>query len=336
MLGPIVRWLPVVVLCAGLLPASPASAADEAADAARWLARIRAAASERNYQGILVFSTAGVVSSSRIAHYRVGDQAFERIEALDGKQRKVYRHNEVVHTFWPQSKLAVIERHGVQTALPSAMQSVDPRILEQYEARAEPAERVAGREAVVLLLQPRDALRFAQRLWADQETGLMLRADIIDARRTVLESSAFSEVEIGVSAQPESVLQPIRQLDGWKVVRPALTTTRLESEGWVVARPVPGFRLSGCVRRPLDALFAGKGRPVGGDIVQAVYSDGLTHVSLFIEPFDAERHRRELRAQFGATHSQSQRVGDHWVTAMGDVPPGTLQQFVSALERRRP
>ena len=64
--------------------------------------------------------------------------------------------------------------------------------------RREGRERVAGRDADVLLLQPRDEWRFAQRIWADQDTGLMLRADIVGPGRAVLESSAFSEVEIGV------------------------------------------------------------------------------------------------------------------------------------------
>jgi sigma-E factor negative regulatory protein RseB len=69
-------------------------------------------------------------------------------------------------------------------------------------------------------------------------------------------------------------------------------------------------------------------------VLQAVFSDGLTHVSLFIEPFDAARHQHDLQAQFGATHSIAGRRGDHWVTAMGDVPPATLKLFFDALERR--
>jgi sigma-E factor negative regulatory protein RseB len=37
----------------------------------------------------------------------------------------------------------------------------------------------------------------------------------------------------------------------------------------------------------------------------------------------------------GATHTRMQRIGDHWITAMGDVPPRTLELFLGALERRR-
>jgi sigma-E factor negative regulatory protein RseB len=330
----VLPWCLVAGLLPGLAGAGPdAASAAGPADARGWLARIHAAANTRNYQGTMVFATGGVMSSSRLAHYCVGDQVFERIEALDGKRRQVYRHNDLVHTVWPQAGLAVVERRSPQSNLPSTTQSVEPRALDQYELRPEGRDRVAGRDAVVFLLQPRDSWRFAQRLWADQETGLMLRSDVIGPGRTVLESAAFSEVEIGVKAQPDTVLQPLRKLDGLRVLRPAQVATPLEAQGWTLNRPVAGFRLVSCVKRPVDAQAAldGTGQP---EVTQAVYSDGLTHVSLFIEPRDPARHRQDLQAQFGATHSLAVRRGDHWVTAMGDVPPATLRQFVDALERR--
>lgn len=330
------RWLPRLLLQASLASAAAVHAGPDAVDTSApraWLARIHAAATSSNYQGTLVFTTGGVVSSSRLAHYRVGDQAYERIEALDGKQRRVYRHNDTVHTVWPQSGVVVIEKRSPLMALPSATQSIDPRALEQYEMRSEGRERVAGRDAVVMLMQPRDEWRFAQRIWADQETGLMLRTDIVGPGRTVLESSAFSEVEIGVRPQPETVLQPLRRLDGLRVVRPSQSPTQLEAEGWILVRPLPGFRQTAAVRR---ALAAGRNDPPMPEVLQTVFSDGLTYISLFIEPYDGHRHKQDLTAQFGATHTLSMRRGESWITLVGDVPAATLKLLADALERRRP
>ena len=63
----------------------------------------------------------------------------------------------------------------------------------------------------------------------------------------------------------------------------------------------------------------GAGEPA--PVLQAVFSDGLTHVSLFVEPFDRARHTRALLTQVGATHTLMQPHGDDWwVTVMGDVP----------------
>jgi sigma-E factor negative regulatory protein RseB len=77
---------------------------------------------------------------------------------------------------------------------------------------------------------------------------------------------------------------------------------------------------------------AGDGEPV----LQAVFTDGLTYVSVFLEPFKPERHTTEAQAHQGATSTVMLRRGDHWLTAVGDVPPATLKLFAAAFERRRP
>jgi len=71
-------------------------------------------------------------------------------------------------------------------------------------------------------------------------------------------------------------------------------------------------------------------------VLQAVFSEDLTHVSLFVEPIDKARHTRPLLTQVGATHTLMQPHGaEWWVTVIGDVPAQTLKQFHQALERRR-
>ncbi len=65
-----------------------------------------------------------------------------------------------------------------------------------------------------------------------------------------------------------------------------------------------------------------------------MFSDGLTHVSLFVEPIAAAAPRKPLRARFGATHSLSERKGEFWLTLVGDAPLPTLQAFFDALQRR--
>jgi sigma-E factor negative regulatory protein RseB len=156
---------------------------------------------------------------------------------------------------------------------------------------------------------------------------------VAGAPRPVLESTAFSELSVGVKPQPEIVtqtLQGLRKLDGYRVLRPQQQRTQLDAEGWVLASPVAGFRLAGCVRRGMDTT--GDDEPV----LQAVFADGLTHVSLFVEAYRPQRHGSEMLAQRGATATLMQRRGDYWLTVVGDVPPAALKLFAAALERRKP
>ena len=139
---------------------------------------------------------------------------------------------------------------------------------------------------------------------------------MLGTRGEVLESASFSDVAIGGKGSPEAVLQAMRKVDGYRIVRPAAMRTKLDAEGWNLAKPVPGFQLVGCLRKELSAL---------GE---------LTHVSVFVEPYDAERHK-PVATSLGATHTVMARAGDWWITAMGDVPMATVQLFSVALERRR-
>lgn len=300
-------------------------------EARAWLWRIHQAQRLGNFQGTLVYSADGALATSRVLHYVVGSQVVEQVESLDGRHQRVVRHNDTVHTLLPGRRTAIVEKRETLAAWSATPQMVDPQALEQYALHREGVARVAGRDAVVLRMDPRDALRYAQRLWADLASGLMLRADMLgnDPDRALLESTSFTEVEIGVKPQPDAVLRHLRQIEGWRVLRPQQQRTTLEDEGWVLARPVPGFRLAGCVRRGMEN--AGE---AGASVLQAVFTDGLTHVSLFVEPFDAQRHRREMHARQGATSTVMQRHGEHWITAVGNVPATTLKQLAQALQRK--
>lgn len=78
--------------------------------------------------------------------------------------------------------------------------------------------------------------------------------------------------------------------------------------------------------------------------LQCTYSEGFASVSLFIEPYAIAKdenasdsnavQRSGGRWSMGATHALVQRVGlDGWLTAVGELPVDTLQQFAEGLER---
>jgi sigma-E factor negative regulatory protein RseB len=320
-------WL--ITLPVGAAPATPAPAVP--GDARAWLLRTHEAASKRNYEGTLVFSTHGAMSSSKVAHFCDGAQQFERVEALDGEPRSMLRQNDLVHTVWPRAQVVVAEHRDVRAAFPSLLSGAERRVLSWYQLQPQGEGRVAGREADVVILRARDALRFSQRLWADRQTGLLLRADILAADGQALESAAFSELAIGVKARPELVTGPLNALAGYRVVRPVTQETTLAGEGWRLSQPPAGFAQVQCLRRSLDPAD----ERTAPTVLQTIFSDGLTHVSLFIEPYQAQRHQTEGGAAVGATHSYSLRRDEVWITVVGDVPTATLKLFVAALERQR-
>jgi sigma-E factor negative regulatory protein RseB len=336
---PWIRSATLLVSAAAALLALPAAWAGgdvvNGPEARQWLLRMHNAATQRNYQGTLVVSAEGSMSSSRISHYCEGKESFERVDMLDGQPRRVLRHNDQVLTLWPTAKTARLEQREAVQPFPSLLSGSEEQLFERYELVSEGPGRVAGFDAAVFLLRPRDSARFAQRLWAEQGSGLLLRADVVAADGRVLESSAFTDLSIGRKTKPQganTVQGALKQLDGWRVLKTASQRTTLEAEGWQLKAQVAGFRQGSCVKRQLEPA-ADDSRQVPADVLHAIFTDGLTHVSLFIEPLRGGRQHGGGAAS-GATHTWMQAHGVHWITVMGDVPLATLKQFAAALENK--
>jgi len=316
-------------------PAPPQSTAsgESAGDLRGWLARIHDAAARSNYVGTFVNSTGTSVVSSRVGHYVEGHNTLERVDALDGEPRSMLRVNDEVRTLWPRYRVAVVEPVDPRASFPALVSGSENHIPDFYELHVQPSERIAGHDTDRLLLKARDDSRFDHVVWADHATGLLLRVDVQVAGRT-LESSGFSDVNIGVKPDASAIYAELHRADGYHIVRPEVEHTKLEADGWTMqASLLPaGFQSLGCVRRALDVPGVAAAQ---AKVLQSIWSDGITHVSLFIEPFNPQRHRSEGLTVIGATHTLTRRVNDMWLTAVGDVPPAALDQFIRALERKQ-
>jgi sigma-E factor negative regulatory protein RseB len=316
-------------------PAAPASSGASAASAAvreraaLWLDKIPRAARQENYEGVFVYQRGTFVQSSRIAHYTTrGDGEFESLESLDGKPRKMLRHDDSLYTFVPERHLCIVEERQNKDSFPALLSESGQQVLALYEPKLLGPDRVAGIDAQVIELDPKDAYRFTYKFWTDAKTGLLLRAQTLDASGQVLEQISFTQLRIGVPADKAPIAAGIRNMAGWKVVRPPLQPVDMEAQGWRFAPEVPGFRKIRELRRPMAAREPGA-PPIPVD--QAVFSDGLATVSVFVEPAE-KSSRKEGAGATGATHVLVTRHGGYWITLLGEVPQGTLQLFASAIQ----
>ncbi|MEM5326751.1 MucB/RseB C-terminal domain-containing protein [Paraburkholderia sp. JHI2823] len=339
--------LPAFLCCAAMMftalsvapraHAQGASAADAAGArraAAQWLDRIQQASQQQNYEGTFVYQRGEFVQSSRIMHYASKtDGEFEKLESLDGKPRTMLRHNDDLFTFVPERKLLVVEKRQNKDAFPALLSTSGDQVLTVYEPKMLGTDRVAGLDSQVVELDPKDNFRFAYKLWADAKTGLLLRSQMLDpSNGQVLQQLAFTQVRIGGPVDKTPIVNGMRNIAGWTVVRPPLQTVDMEAAGWSFGQAVPGFARIREVRRPMAARDASD-PPIAVD--QAVFSDGLSTLSVFVEPVK-NNSRKEGSGSSGATHVLVKRNGDYFITLLGEVPQSTLQQFASAIEYKAP
>lgn len=316
----------------GWVQAQPASAPARAPDrsAGEWLMRMHEASKLRSYVGTFVVSSiGGGMSSARIWHAFEGNVQVERVESLTGAPRSVYRRNEQVVTFYPDTHVVRTEKRESLGVFTNLLKSSDSSIPEYYSARRVGSDRVAGFEADVVQLAPRDNLRFGYRIWSERRSGLVVKLQTIDADGIVLEQSAFSELALDAPVRADKLTQMMGATAGWRVENADVTKTSAESEGWQLLSPPAGFKPISCYKRPMG------GGPVPEGTMQWIFSDGLAAVSLFVEPYDPRRHTQEGLFSSGATQTLTHRIQDWWLTAVGEVPQGTLRAFAQGLQRRK-
>lgn len=294
-----------------------------------WLLRIHEASKRRTYVGTYVVSAEGKLTSAKIWHVCDGTQQMERVESLTGVPKSTFRHNDQVITFFPGAKLARTEKRGSLELFPNLLRSADSRIDEYYSVSRGGQERVAGVDADIVQLLPKDHWRFGYRIWTEVSTGLVVKLQTIDGRGQVLEQVAFSELQLDAPVKMEKLSQMMANTAGYRVEKIDPVKTSAAAEGWSLRRAVDGFAPMGCFKRPGVAVQAA----ASVDTVQWIFSDGLASVSLFLEPFDRQRHVREGLAESGATRLLSRRIQEWWVTAVGEVPEQTLQAFSENLMR---
>lgn len=296
-----------------------------------WLMRLHEASRKRAYVGTFVVSAGGSMTSAKIWHVCEGNQQVERVEMLTGAPRSIFRHNDQVVTFIPDHKLVRSEKRESLGLFPELLESADSHIADFYKVRQEGVDRVAGVEANIVALVPKDRLRFGYRVWTERKSGLVVKLQTLDTDGKLLEQAAFSELEIDAPVRMDKLLQMMGKVEGYRVEKPVLVKTTASAEGWALKVPVAGFKSISCYQRPLAASNAAPAT----EPFQWIFSDGLASVSIFVEPLDRQRHHRESTLSLGATHTMTRMVDPYWVTVMGEVPLTTLLLFANGLERKK-
>ncbi|NMF98024.1 MucB/RseB C-terminal domain-containing protein [Aromatoleum toluolicum] len=311
----------VLAVCAALMQA--AAIAESPSDPLSWLGRMATAGQRLNYSGTFIYQSGKNFETSRIAHMSDANGEHERLEVLDGSPREVIRSNSEVRCVLPDQKTVIIDRPGTRRAFPSRLPVAFGGLAENYRIRKGGVGRVAGLDAQQIILEPKDDLRFGYQLWAELQSGLLLKARTVDDRGEIVEQFTFSDVRIGGEIGSDAFRPRITKSSDWRIVQANGVEVRKEDSGWALNAPLAGFSLVSVMRRPL-----GRDR---GEALHMVYSDGLASISVFIEPNDGARAEPGPFAS-GAINIYKRVIGPHLVTALGEVPLRSVQRLGDAIE----
>jgi sigma-E factor negative regulatory protein RseB len=309
-------WL--VAGFAGLMLLSGVTHAD--ADALNWLMRAAAAAKQQNYSGVYVYHHGEHVEVLRVLHRIDASGEQEKVEVLDGTPRQFLRINNDVYCHLPDGKHVRLERNTARRFFPALLPAQPASLLDYYDAKLGGVERVAGRPCQIVTLEPRDGYRYAYNLWLDKYTGLPLKSRIVNSNGGVVSMYVFSEIQTGKA--PAALL--FRNDMVGKRIQKA-TLDQPAEVAWSVTPP-PGFeRVQEAVR-----TLPGKAAPV----THLVFSDGLSVLSMFVEPADPQVQSLHGLSAEGAIGVYVREVGGHTVTTLGEVPSMALIETGNSVKRK--
>ncbi|WP_420234717.1 MucB/RseB C-terminal domain-containing protein [Pseudomonas sp. ABY48] len=306
------RAIPLFTLLLGGWCAIPAHA-DEAQD---WLNRLSQAEQQQSFQGTFVYERNGSFSTHNIWHRVQDGKVRERLLQLDGSAQEVLRIDG--HTQCVSGSLIA----GLGNTPDGTSRTLDPQKLKNwYDLAVIGKSRVAGRQAVIVALTPKDQHRYGFELHLDKETGLPLKSLLLNDKGQLLERFQFTR--LNVAAPTDGDLQASAEC---KAVAQDSGKAVAVKTAWHSDWLPPGFELtSSAVRKDPDTQV---------QVSSLMYDDGMARFSVFLEPLNGA-NATDTRTQLGPTAAVSRRLttpqGEMMVTVVGEIPIGTAERIALSM-----
>jgi len=317
----------LVLLAIGSALAAPAHG-DQHGDALGWLQKMAAAAQRLNYTGTFTYQSGGSSETSRITHLVDAAGEHEKLEVLDGSPREVLRNNDEVRCFLPDDKLVIVEKRGQSKAFPALLPTSVSSLGDYYLIRKGDVSRVADFDTQLIVLEPKDTLRYSHYLWADVNSGLILKARMVNERNETIEQFVFTQLQINGPIDLET-LKPKFRNDGkaWRIHNVQASQSLNAGNDWLFKTQLPGFRKSAGMKRQAT-------RGKGTETTHFVFTDGLASISVFIEPL-GEQTAEKSTYSAGSINVYKRVSGKFLLTILGEVPASTLMQLGDGMEPRK-
>jgi sigma-E factor negative regulatory protein RseB len=316
----------------------PAQASEVVADrsAEDWLELMNHALNEISYDGVFGYVNGHNVSTLRVLHGKVEGESVERLIHLDGTPREIIRRgDDVACILAPGDELLELGDSIPSGPFARAFTRYTGALPSPYRLKLGRTGRVASRNAVELVIEPIDEDRFGYRLWADTETGLLLRSEMLDASGTRLETFQFVAVEIGKPI-PRKELDPDpspgRVLHHLTLDAQEAEPRRASGARWTAAWLPEGFSMAAWdIRRTPSRLKS---------VNTLMYTDGLAAFSVFIEDMPESGASAQVSRR-GATVAVAHPLElpqdrARLVTVVGEIPTRTAQRIAASVKPTDP
>lgn len=274
-----------------------------------------------NYEGTFVLRKSDKMMTMHVVHGVDDRGVWESMESLNGEPRKIVRHNNEVISIYPERKLVTVSQMGDKPGLHPILPENLDKLVNYYAINQLGNERIAGRETSVLNVQPKDAFRYGYKYWLDNDTGVLLKCDLLDETGEIVEQMMYTSFN-DHAAVPSSAFS-IPELEGFTRQELNKDKDRPADSGWYVADIPDGFMLTQSSMRSNES----------GESLHLLYSDGLASVSVFVEASEDSPHRLTGASRMGALNAYGKQINGAQIIVMGEVPEATVTRIAESMKR---
>jgi len=315
----------LVVLLASLLFLNSAGAEENSTPALSFLSKMGNAVRSLNYFGTLIYMHDGQVESIKLVHKYNDKGEIQRIVHLSGEAREVISKDDVVTCYMPDSQSVFVGQRRFNNHLLARLSNDYQHFGDQYTFSVDGNGRVAGRETTNILIQPADSFRYGYRFWVDNDSGLLLKSDLLDAEGQVLEQLMFVDLTIGADI-PDEMLKPAINGESytWHKGRDkSAVNDSADQIIWQIKNLPAGFTIKDRSKQKM---------PDSNKLVDyMMVSDGLASISVFIEKSMADDKALVGASRIGAINIYGSLLDDHHVTVVGDAPQSTVKMIAESI-----
>ncbi|MFT4581784.1 MAG: sigma-E factor negative regulatory protein RseB [Gammaproteobacteria bacterium] len=296
-------------------------------DAVELMRNMASATEKLNYDGIFIYQREAQIDSMRIVHRADGVVERERLISLSGPEREVVRDGTRVTCLFADDQEVIVEKTEPRNFLSLGVNEPIEQLTKSYTFTVTGRGRIAGRNAVLVGIQPLEANRYAYQLWIDDEFKLLLKSVILNLNGELLEQVQFVQITINQEI-PDDLLKT--KIEGseftWHTNSEDDNSAAsvVETSGWAVNWLPSGFHM----RNHKVQTISDSDMPVS----HMVYSDGLAMVSVFVEQLVEDSKPLQGYSSMGAVNAFSRVSDNHQITVVGEVPLPTVRQIASSVE----
>lgn len=278
-------------------------------------------ASQRlNYEGLVTYEKMGNLKSAKVLHLVRDAEIFEQIISLNGPEGEFSSFSGTKECHKTSPFLG--ETSGL-----NINDSAYGQLKRSYSIKTAGTQRIAGREATLLVLRPNDAWRYGYVVAIDKQSGLMLQSVLLSLAGKPMERFQFIELSIGGDLDLMEVPSGSINLEADERADCKKNNSLFQQDAveWQADWMPTGFVMTDS---RLDE---------DGGQYSMVFSDGLAVLSVFVESSEASNKMPSFAATSGATVALVSKVqieGSFFtVSVVGEIPSDTARRIIESVTR---